>query len=174
MVLPTSYVKINLNDIKENAGNYMVFNAKHLNFSEDKKRVGCAMEAVMLCNSINWANNLIKEMGSKKRLNVDIIFEASKAVLMGRAFTDDELYQFYKTMREIEAFGNAIEKFNTDDLFLSYELEFTLLGVSLENQKENTDKEREIHEKYGDAKFSGLDLNSFIKEAKRISKEFPN
>jgi len=174
MVLPTSYVKINLNDIKEHTDNYMVFSTKRLNFSEDKKRVGCAMEAVMLCNSLKWANNLYKEMGSKKRLNVDIIFEASKAVLMGRAFTDDELYQFYQTMREILAFGNAIEKFNTDDLFLSYELEFFLLGISLKNQKKNTDKEKELHEMYGDAKFSGLDLDSFIKEAKRISKEFPN
>lgn len=150
----------------------MIFDSEHLMYKEDRLRVSSAMEATMLTGAIIWANDLYKAMGSKKRIDIDIIIDASKAMLTDQPFTDEEILRFFTTMQDLEDFSKMVEKFNEMELYLSYELEFVLLGVPLKTQLANEEKAAKIHEKRGSRNIQGMTAPQMVKELKQLAKEF--
>lgn len=173
-VLATDYLKENYHSITSNPYNFMVLDVKNLQYREDRERIEHGIGALSYCQSAIWVNQLYAKMGKKEKINIDILFQATQSTMTDKPFSDEELKIYYEAIRNLEEFSFYILKFHEFEPFVTYETEFILLGVPLEEYLSVSKHKLDIlMEEYGEiysAMYSNkLDITKFIEEAKRIA-----
>src|SRR5680860_223678 len=134
---------------------FMVLDAGHLKFHEDKERFRMAIEILNTCNFFVMVNDFLKGSGSKKEFKTGILYEAMQHVLKEEPFNDAQLKEYFLLWQEFDSFSTLILKlYDADNFSLDYDIDFILFGCSYSNQfdakKDNCLED--VFEKYGDIK----------------------
>ncbi|NAS32443.1 hypothetical protein GTQ40_15770 [Flavobacteriaceae bacterium R38] len=175
MVLSREQVKKRMSDIKENWFSYMILDIENIQYGGDEKRFRYSIEVLNLVNTVNWANRFYEKSGSKNKIETDILYKVIEANLTDRSFTDKELKAYYNMMVNLEDFYQAINKFKEVDIYIPYEAEFIILGLTHDEYDNLNEREKEkLHEYYGEAycdlRFKNTSVDNFIVKAKEIIK----
>ena len=156
---------------------FMVLDAGHLKFHEDKERFRMAIEILNTCNFFVMVNDFLKGIGSKKEFKTGILYEAMQHVLKEEAFNDAQLKEYFLFWQEFESLTKLILKlYDMDNFSLDYDIDFILFGCSYSNQfdAKKANCLEDTFEKYGDIKYEvrskDLEIDAFIKKAKEIIK----
>ena len=156
---------------------FMVLDAGHLKFYEDKERFRMAIEILNTCNFFVMVNDFLKGSGSKKEFKTGILYEAIQHVLKEEPFNDAQLKEYFLLWQEFDSFSTLILKlYDADNFSLDYDIDFILFGCSYSNQFDAKQANclEDVFEKYGDIKcevrFKNLEIDPFIKKAKEIIK----
>ena len=156
---------------------FMVLDAGHLKFHEDKERFRMGLEILNTCSFFVMVNDILKESGSKKKFNTGILYQAIDHVLREEPFNDSQLKEYFQLWQEFESLTKMILKlYDPDNFYLDYEIDYILLGCSYGNQYDakKANIMEDISEQYGDIncdfRFKDMGIDAFIKKAREILK----
>ena len=156
---------------------FMVLDAGHLKFHEDKERFKMAIEILNTCNFFVMVNEFLKESGSKKEFKTGILYQAMQHVLKEEPFNDAQLKEYFLLWQEFESLTKLILKlYDTDSFLLDYQVDYILFGCSYSNQfdAKKANLMDDVNDKYGEInceiKFKKIEIDAFIKKVKEILK----
>lgn len=138
MVISKNYWSENFKKFADEKHNYTVLDISHIGYAEDRDRLDNSIYVLDYCNMIAWVNDFYNEMNINKRLNEVIMFDVLKSLYTGKAFNDKQLKDYFKLLRDFSELEGQIKKLNShfEALNIPSEVEFMLLGLSNEDQKE--------------------------------------
>jgi len=179
MVLSSELAKKMTSDIKENSCKYMVLNIENFNYRDDTIRFGHSVEILNLINTIHCVNDLNEKIGAKNKIDTKILYRCIEANLMDKPFTEEELTTYFNAMIELERFYTAVQKITSIDIYIPYEAEFVLLGLTYEEYNELPERDKEnLCEYYGNAycdfRLENTSVNDFINKARKIIENCSN
>jgi len=154
---------------------FMVLDAGHLKFHEDKERFRMAIEILNTCNFFVTVNDFLKGSGSKKEFKTGILYEAMQHVLKEEPFNDAQLKEYFIFWQEFESLTKLILKlYDMDSFYFDFDIDLILFGCSYSNQFDAKQDNllEDVFEKYGEinceVRFKNLEIDAFIKKAKEI------
>ena len=180
MVLNSEILRNNPKVLADNHFNYMVLDVSHVVDSEMYDRFEYSLNITNARNAFEMINQLWKDLGVKRELDVSIFNPITDAIYSEEPFTDKQLKHYFSVMKEFEETLTAFRSFNAslDNVFIQDRIEMVLMGVSLKTQ-ENNSKKLEAHEgvgdRFGSAKYNyyngKIDYKTFLSLTKDIFKE---
>lgn len=116
-------------------GAFMVKHPGH-NTMEETKRLKVAIEVLEAIQKIHKANHLLEEMGNDSRIDEGIFHIVMDKVLNPYTkFTEEHRKRFYLESKKLEELRQTISKFSHMDFYFSNEVEFMVLGTSVDEAK---------------------------------------
>jgi hypothetical protein len=156
---------------------FMVLDAGHLKFHEDKERFRMAIEILNTCNFFVMVNEFLKGSSSKKEFKTGILYQAMQHVLKEEPFNDAQLKEYFLFWQEFESLTKLILKlYDTDSFLLDYQVDYILFGCSYSNQfdAKKANLMDDVNDKYGEinceVRFKNIEIDAFIKKVKEILK----
>lgn len=180
MVLNNEILKNNSKVLADNHYRYMVLDVAHMVDSEMFDRFESSLQILNVRNAFEMINQLWRNMQVKKELDVTILNAVIDVIYNHEPFSQEQLKQFFTTMKEFEKALRAFRPFNAalDSVFINDEVEMLLLGISLNVQKANKEiieKHEGISEKYSNAKYhyfeDKIDYRTFISTLEDLFKD---
>lgn len=154
---------------------FMVLDAGHLKFQEDKQRFRMTVEILNTCNFFVMVNDFLKKSGSKKEYETGILYQAMQHVLTETPFSDAQLKEYFQLWQDFESLSKMVLKlYDTDSFYLDYDIDYILFGCSYSNQYDAKQSKlmEDVNEKYGDlnaeVRFKNMEIDAFIKKSKEI------
>lgn len=180
MVLNSEILKNNSRVLADNHYKYMILDVAHMVDSEMFDRFESSLQILNVRNAFEMINQLWRDMEVIKELDVTILNPVIDAIYKQEPFNQEQLKQFFTTMKEFEKALRAFRPFNAalDSVFINDEVEMFLLGISLDVQKANKEaieNHEGISEKYNNAKYEYFedktDYKTFISTLEDLFKD---
>lgn len=140
---------------------------------DDIKNLANSIDTLTLLKTVHNMNNFYKSVNSDLRIPTKILHKVLEAGLTGKPFTDEMLKEYFNVSMQIEAFVDNINDFKQLEIYVPYEIELSLLGFSVKEYNNLTEKQREdLHEEYSDMYFAirkqEITVPEFLKSAKGL------
>ena len=145
MVVPHDYWTENILKIQEESYKYALLRTEHLERADMEEQFFYNLQVLNMLSTLTYSNKMFQSMGSKKRFNMNILFDVQKAVLNDEPLSLKKAEVYFKLMAEFEVFVNEAKKLSPDiaDIYIDTDVEMLLLGFTFKKQALiKSDKER--------------------------------
>ena len=160
-----------------NVSEYLVVRTDTLMFSEDQIRLRLGIEIVSVLNTVGMLERMLDQVGSSKKLDTSIMHEVLASLMRDHDPTleKDELIEYFTFKQQLGEHNDLLERFaDLSGNVLPYELDFALLGLSLEDYfflKEDR-QVGGLHAEYGSLNselvYDKGSIENHIKKAKKL------
>lgn len=159
---------------------HVILNFDHIGLGYHGNRMKYAIDILDLIFFYCRVQKMYNDLGFKEKIDYSILYEVIDHVLKEEPFNDSQLIRFYELKKVFETITEAMNTLlNEDDYYLDYDVDFTLLGLTVEELRECTTNDKgfegELHENFGKwiIKYDreGLAVKDLIKSLKTLIQE---
>ena len=182
MILSTDYLKNNMDEIIKHPYNYMILSMKDIVDSDTFSSFEYGLNILYARNVFEMVNQLWRNMGVKRELDVSIFNEVTDAIYSQKPFSEKQIKEYFTVMKEFEGVVKAFRSFNgeLETVCIDSDIELMLLGWSFDWQKQTVNSDK-LHscdglvDQYSDIKwkyFEGeIDLKKFLSQVDKLFNE---